>query len=117
VIAAAVTSWGFGDAAAALVGKRFGRTPVRSHLIESAKTWEGASAMLVVSGLALIVTLHFYGGCPLDGCIQAAFVLAPILAAVELLSRRGSDTVTLPLTAAFLLLPLLRWMGALAVAG
>lgn len=47
IIAGAVMAWGFGDAAAALVGKAFGRRYFIHSLIEGAKTHEGTLAMIL----------------------------------------------------------------------
>ncbi|MCR4890680.1 MAG: phosphatidate cytidylyltransferase, partial [Lachnospiraceae bacterium] len=44
-----VVAWGVGDAAAALVGKRFGRHKVSGRLIEGTKSLEGSAAMFVMS--------------------------------------------------------------------
>jgi phytol kinase len=106
VIAVAVMGWGFGDAAAALVGKAFGRRRILHRLIESAKTFEGTLAMISVSSLALFLTLMFYGGKSWQISLLVALIVAPVLGVVELFSKRGFDTLTVPLSAAGLILPL-----------
>ena len=45
VAVVAVMAWGFGDAAAALVGKKFGRRKIQHPRVEGAKTVEGTLAM------------------------------------------------------------------------
>lgn len=112
VIGAAVMGWGFGDAAAALVGKALGRRRFVHRLIESAKTFEGTAAMTVVGGLALWLTLMFYAGVPWYAALLLASLVGPLCAAVELFSRRGTDTITVPLSAALALTPLLRFAAA-----
>jgi len=105
-IAVAVMAWGFGDAAAALVGKAYGRRRFLHRWIEGAKTREGMLAMVVVAGLALFLTLLFYAGKPWYTSLLIAAAVAPVCGVVELFSRRGIDTLTVPLSAASLVLPL-----------
>ncbi len=106
VVAVAVMAWGFGDAAAALVGKAFGRRHVLHRWIERAKTCEGTIAMILISGLALFFTLFFYAGKPWLSSMLIALLVAPVCGMVELFSRRGNDTLTVPLFTAALIYPL-----------
>ena len=55
--AAAILMWGTGDAAAALVGLPFGKHKVKSKLTDGKKSWEGSTAMLIVS-LMVGMSLH-----------------------------------------------------------
>ena len=107
VVAVAVMAWGFGDAAAALVGKAFGRRRVIHKYIEKAKTYEGTGAMILVAGLALFFTLLCYAGKPWHISLLVSVIVAPVCGIVELFSRRGTDTLTVPISAAALLLPLI----------
>ncbi len=100
VVAMATMAWGFGDAAAALVGKAFGCRPIRHRLVEGAKTIEGTTAMLLVSLLAIFVTACISGAASWPVALLVAVLTAPICAGVELVSRGGSDTVTVPFSAA-----------------
>lgn len=114
VIAVAVMAWGFGDAAAALVGKAFGRRRVFHRLIEGAKTYEGTLAMIVVAGAALFFTLLLYAGQSWQTSLLISVIVAPVCGMVELFSRRGTDTLTVPLSTAALVLPLIHffsWLG------
>lgn len=97
----AVMAWGFGDAAAALVGKRFGRHHILHPWIEGSKTMEGTQAMFVTSGLAIFCTLFFFTHQPWFVSLAIALLVAPVCAAVELFSRRGLDTLTVPFTTGF----------------
>jgi phytol kinase len=106
LVAVSIMAWGFGDAAAALVGKAWGRRRILSRLIDGAKTCEGTWAMIVVAGLALFLTLLFYGGLPWYTSLLVAIIVAPVSGIVELFSRRGLDTLTVPLSTAALTLPL-----------
>ena len=114
VIATAVMAWGFGDAAAALVGKAFGRRRVLHVLIEGAKTYEGTAAMILAASLAIFLTLLLYAGKPWYVSLPISLVVAPVCGVVELFSRRGLDTLTVPLATAVSILPLMylsSWAG------
>ena len=113
-IVVAVMVWGFGDAAAALVGRYLGRRRFVHRVVEGAKTLEGTAAMVTVGALAAFVTLLCYGATPWWVSLLAAVTVAPIAGGTELLSRRGSDTVTVPWVTAIALVPWLAYGGALA---
>ncbi len=106
VIAVAVMAWGFGDAAAALVGKAFGRRHILHHWIERAKTCEGTTAMILIAGLAIFLTLFWYAGMPWLPSMLISMAVAPVCGVIELFSRRGSDTITVPLFTAAAVFPL-----------
>lgn len=97
IAVAAVMAWGFGDAAAALVGKAVGRHRIRHPWVERTKTVEGTVAMLTVAGIALFLTLVLYAGASPGLGLTVALLVAPLSTAVELCSRNGSDTLTVPL--------------------
>jgi dolichol kinase len=107
LVAVPVMAWGYGDAAAALIGKWLGRRHFRHHYIDSLKTHEGTGAMIVVAALAIFVTLLWYVGKPWPVSLLVAAITAPVCGVVELFSRRGLDTLTVPLAAAALAVPLL----------
>ncbi len=113
VVAVAIMAWGFGDAAAALIGKAFGKRRYISRYIEKAKTCEGLAAMIIAAGLALFFTLYFYAGVSWLTSLIIAIIVAPGCGIVELFSRRGSDTLTVPLFASALVFPLLYLFGFL----
>jgi len=106
IAAVAVMAWGFGDAAAALYGKAFGRRRVYHELVDVGKTYEGTGAMMVCAGAAAFLTLVFYAGQPWLGALLISLAVAPLAGVVELFSRRGTDTLTVPLAAAVLVMPL-----------
>lgn len=115
VAVVAVMAWGFGDAAAALVGKAYGRRRIRHPRIEGAKTYEGTFTMLVVAGLATFVTLLVYAGQSWQASLTVATLVAPVSATVELFSQRGTDTLTVPLSVAVMVLPLTSLLSYLGV--
>lgn len=107
--AVATLMWGFGDASAALIGKRFGRHKVRLSLADHKKSWEGSGAMAAVStaiGFAYLTLLH--GFAPAEALLLS--LPAGLVGAwVELITHRGYDTITVPFanTAVLALLTLL----------
>lgn len=106
LIPVAVMAWGYGDAAGALVGKFWGKRHVIHRWIEGAKTWEGTGAMMAFAAAAVFLTMFFYGRQPWYISLAAAVIVGPICSFVELFSKRGSDTFTVPFTVALLILPL-----------
>ncbi len=105
LIAAAVMVWGFGDAAAALIGRFLGRHKIVHPAVDGSKTVEGTAAMVVAAAVAAFVTLFWYGGQTWWVSAAAAAVVGPLAGLVELVSRRGLDTLTVPLVTAVALLP------------
>lgn len=99
VAAVAVMAWGFGDAAAALVGKAIGRRQIQHRRIAGKKTVEGTLAMFVVAALAVFLTLQLYAGQPWHVSLLVALLVAPVCAVVELFSNGGIDTITVPISA------------------
>ena len=100
IVVVAVMTWGYGDAAAALVGKAVGRHPIRHAWVEGAKTREGSVAMWALSAGVLLVSLMRYTAWPWYLCLVCALLVAPICALVELVSHDGLDTLTVPFAAA-----------------
>ncbi len=107
VIAVAIMAWGFGDAAAAIIGKAFGRRRIFHYLIDVGKTYEGTVAMAAFAAPAIFITLLTYGGQSWYVSLLVALVVAPLCGIIELFSRRGTDTLTVPLSAAFSIMPLI----------
>lgn len=115
VAVVAVMAWGLGDAAAALVGKHFGRRRIQHPLVEGAKTVEGTQAMFVTAGLAIFFTLLIYADQSWHVSLAVALLVAPVCAIVELFSQKGMDTFTVPLSAAFAILPLMHFFSFMGV--
>lgn len=112
---ASIFAWGFGDAAAALVGKRFGKHILEGKLIEGKKSLEGTLSMFTVSLLSVFLILIGRIDLPVYACILTSFVTAIISALVELFSTRGKDTVFCPLAAMATLIPLLYLFGGISL--
>ena len=104
VAVASILMWGCGDASAALVGKRWGRHRTGLPLADPKKTWEGTGAMWVVSLVVGIVTLTVMVHLPLMAAVMRAALTAAVGAYVELITRNGDDTLTVPAANACVLL-------------
>ena len=111
LIIASALAWGLGDAAAALVGKRFGKHYLEGRLIEGRKSLEGTLAMFVVSFFAVLVVLLIHGSIRWYGYVPIAAVTGAVCAVVELYTKGGMDTITCPLAAAAVLIPLVHLWG------
>jgi len=96
----AVMAWGFGDAAASLIGKSLGRNKINHRFVEKAKTREGTIAMSVVAFVAIFLSLIMYSQLSWYVSLLTAALIAPISAVVEMFSHNGMDTVTVPLATA-----------------
>lgn len=104
--AAAVMALAVGDTAASLVGRRWGRTRLRSG-----RSLEGTAAFALVAGLA--ATLVLRGAFPM-GWAQAALLgsIAGVSGALtELYSERLDDNFSIPVTVAAVLTAVLMVQG------
>ncbi len=97
-----VMTWG--DALAALIGRRWGR---RQYVFAGVtKSWEGSAVMWLVSSIAIAAVLStsswWMPGQPLGwgGVILGALAIGAISALLEMLSWRGLDNITVPLASA-----------------
>lgn len=93
---AGILMWGFGDAAAALVGKPYGKHKVLLPLADHKKSWEGTGAMFLVSALAGVLVMTLVYRSPLLRALMLALPTAALGAWVELVTHGGNDTVTVP---------------------
>ena len=104
IVLASIMAWGPGDAAAAIVGRNWGRHKLSGRFIEGVKSVEGTVAMGVTSFLFTLITLLAMSGLGVGMSILLSLVIAPIAALVELYTKRGMDTVTVPIAASLILL-------------
>ncbi|NLP13130.1 MAG: phosphatidate cytidylyltransferase [Clostridium sp.] len=111
LIIASVLAWGLGDAAAALVGKRFGRHHIKGRLVEGCKSLEGTIAMFAVSFVSVMAVLMVHGAVKWYAYVPIALLTAAVCAVVELYTKGGMDTLTCPLAAAAILIPLVHLWG------
>jgi len=106
VIGILTMTWG--DGMAALVGQSLGRHPYQ--VWHMTKSWEGTSAMLVMSAVVVGGVLGSVHGFTLTiGAI--ALCTAGVATFLESFSRWGIDNLTVPLGSAFLAYGLWQWWG------
>jgi len=108
IAVAALMAWGPGDAAAAIVGHQYGKHPLSGRWIEGVKSVEGTLAMAGTSFLCTFTSLWIFSGYSLARILCISLIVAPVAALVELFTKRGLDTVTVPIAASVLL-----WITAL----
>ena len=106
--AAAILMWGTGDAAAALTGIPFGKHKIMISPVNGKKSWEGTTAMFIVSFIAGLIVLVFAARCPLSMAVICSLTAAAAGAATELFSASEWDTVTVPSVILAILLILIR---------
>ncbi|MBQ8814293.1 MAG: TSUP family transporter [Lachnospiraceae bacterium] len=99
----AIMAWGPGDAAAAIVGKNLGRHKLSGPHIEGVKSVEGSAAMGITSFVCTAATLLLFSGMALPTVLILSLVIAPVAALVELYTKHGLDTVTVPIAVSVVL--------------
>lgn len=104
LVLAPVFAWGMGDAAAAIVGKRFGRRPIEGKRLDGHKTYEGFTAMFIVAFLSVMTVLILSAPELRYGYVTVALITAGVTALVELYSKDGMDTLTCPVSAAVIMI-------------
>ncbi len=111
LVIASVLAWGLGDAAAALIGKSFGKHFLEGKMIEGRKSLEGTLAMFVVSFISVVIVLLVEGAVVWYAYLPIGLLTAGVCALVELYTKNGMDTLTCPLAAAAVLIPLVHFWG------
>jgi len=93
----------WGDALAAVVGRRWGRRKFR--VPGGHRTLEGSLTFLVVAWVATALPLAFLAGTPFPGwqAVPTALAVAVATAAVEAVSPWGIDNLTVPAVSALVL--------------
>ena len=110
---ASIFAWGFGDAAAALIGKQFGRHKIRWKYTDGKKSYEGSFAMLLTSFATVVLVLSLRDGFSFPVVLVISLAVALVSTLAELYSKNGNDTVICPLCAMAALLPLAAAFGGL----
>lgn len=111
LVIASVLAWGFGDAAAALIGKRYGRNYIEGKLVEGRKSLEGTLAMFIVSFVAVLIVLYMNEPQQFYSYVPISAITAGVCAVVELYTKGGMDTLTCPFSAALTMILLIRLWG------
>lgn len=113
LVLASVYAWGFGDALAALIGKRYGKHKISWKGTDGKKSYEGSLSMLITSLVTVLTILLVRGGLSIAGYIIIPVATALICTLVELYTKDGFDTITCPFSAMATLLPLVYLFGGL----
>ncbi|QSJ16041.1 phosphatidate cytidylyltransferase [Nostoc sp. UHCC 0702] len=107
IAVAGVMAMTWGDALAALIGRRFGQH--KYQVGNSVRSWEGSAAMLLVSTVVIFLVLLLLPGSSLSPLAQpiaiaraclAAIVSATFATLAEAVSPHGTDNLSVPLVAA-----------------
>lgn len=103
IVVTAIMAWGPGDAVAAIVGKNFGKHKLEGKMIEGVKSVEGSVGMLVTSFVCTFVSLMLLTGFSWYEALTVALVVAIAAMFTELFTKKGLDTVTVPVVACLIL--------------
>ena len=98
--AACFLAWGPGDAAAALIGKKYGRHRLGKKKI---KSLEGSAAMFVFTFISLLLVLYVSGLYTVPVLLLVSFTTALATTVAEFFVLKGDDTFFCPVTAMIVL--------------
>ena len=99
----AIMAWGPGDAAAAIIGKNFGKHKLQGRYIEGIKSVEGSIGMAVTSFVCLLPVLLTMSSLPWPVSLLFALITAPIASLTELFTKGGWDTISVPIVSSLIL--------------
>ena len=97
-----IFAWGPGDAAAALVGKRYGKNKIGKM---RRKSLEGTLAMLVLSWVSVFAVLSWNDTFSSEQALLVSALTATVTTAAELATSNGLDTFFCPAAAMLILCP------------
>ncbi len=103
VAVAAIMAWGPGDAVAAIAGKNCGKHKLEGRMIEGVKSVEGSIGMAVTSFVCTMSILVILSPMPWYVALIFSAVIAPIAAITELFTKKGWDTITVPIASVLVL--------------
>lgn len=106
---AAIMAWGPGDAVAAIVGKKFGKHKLQGKWIEGVKSVEGSAGMAVTSFACTLPVLLTMSALPWYVSVLFSLVTAPVASLTELFTKKGWDTISVPLVSALVLSLTMFW--------
>jgi len=116
IIIVAVMSWGVGDALAALFGKYLGKRKLNSPGVDPEKTWVGSVSMALGVFVGVLTMLLVFAAKPWWAAIISAVIISVVSTSIEAYSKKGLDTLGIPLGVAFTLYGL-RWFWILVLGG
>lgn len=108
LVLASIYAWGFGDAFAALIGTKFGKTKIYKK-----KSLEGTLAMFITSVISVFIILLIRGVLPWYINIIPVLVTSILSTTTELFTPNGLDTITCPVVSLISLILTLLLFGGL----
>ena len=111
LVLASVYAWGVGDGFGALIGKPFGKHKITLKCADHRKSVGGSAAMFVTSAIAVFVVMMVRGGMGIPGCLLVAAAASAVSTFVEMCTKNGDDTITCPVAAMAVVLPLTQLLG------
>ena len=96
ILVASTAAWGIGDIAAAWVGRPFGRHKIRLAIADPKKSWEGSLAMAVTACLASWISMCMLKIYSPSAALIVSLIVGCVSAFVEMCSKKGTDTVNVP---------------------
>ena len=109
IVIASIMAWGPGDAVAAILGKNLGKHKLQGKMIEGVKSVEGSVGMAITSFVCVLPILLFMSNHPWYISLAFSTVIAPIASLTELFTKKGWDTITVPIVSAIVLSVSLIW--------
>lgn len=108
---ACMYAWGIGDGFAALIGKRYGKHKIRFKYADHRKSIEGSLGMFITSTLSVAIVLLVHGHASFWAMLIVPTAGAAVSTFVEMCTPNGMDTVTCPLAAMSVMIPLMFLLG------
>ena len=108
---ACIYAWGIGDGFAALIGKRYGKHKIRFKYADHHKSIEGSLGMFITSALSVAIVLLVHGHAGFWAMLIIPIAGAAVSTFVEMCTPNGMDTVTCPLAAISVMIPLMFLLG------
>lgn len=99
----AIMAWGPGDAMAAIVGITFGKRKLASKWIEGTKSVEGCMAMALTSMVFTAISMYCLSPYDIGTIVVSSVGIGMIAMFVELFTKYGLDTISVPIVSAILL--------------
>lgn len=90
--------WAFGDMIAALCGKKWGKKRFKIPFADHNKTYVGSISMLIATFTISIIALVIMYDYSVVRTVVQSIVIAIMATLVELFSKKGTDTITIPVT-------------------
>ena len=116
IVVIAVMSWGVGDALAALFGKYLGKRRLNTPFVDEHKTWIGSVSMALGVMVVVFLMMLFYAQASWLESWVTALVVAVIATSIEAYSKKGLDTLTIPIGVALTLYGL-QWLFIAVMGG